>query len=75
MPWAVDVLAIDVVEASHGLQVIEVNATMEFRNSIAPTGMDIPGAMVEYALAEARRGFDVPSLGGRARGLVGATHV
>ena len=23
---------------------------MEFRNSIAPTGVDIPGAMVDYAL-------------------------
>lgn len=47
-------VAIDVVESARGLQVIEVNATMEFRNSIAPTGVDIPGLMVEYVLEAAR---------------------
>jgi [lysine-biosynthesis-protein LysW]--L-2-aminoadipate ligase len=50
------VLAIDVVESEHGLQVIEVNATMEFRNSIVPTGVDIPGRMVGYCLAQAEAG-------------------
>ena len=49
-------LAIDVMESERGLQVIEVNATMEFRNSIAPTGVDIPGLMIEYTLAAARTG-------------------
>jgi [lysine-biosynthesis-protein LysW]--L-2-aminoadipate ligase len=48
-------LAIDVVESATGLQVIEVNATMEFRNSIAPTGVDIPGLIVEYAAAVAEQ--------------------
>ena len=47
-------LAIDVVESERGLQVIEVNATMEFRNSIAPTGVDIPGALIDYTVAAAR---------------------
>jgi [lysine-biosynthesis-protein LysW]--L-2-aminoadipate ligase len=46
-------LAIDVVESARGLQVIEVNATMEFRNSIAPTGVDIPALMVDYVLEAA----------------------
>ena len=47
------VLAIDLVESPRGLQVIEVNYTMEFRNSIETTGVDIPGHIVEYALAQA----------------------
>ncbi|CAG0948818.1 [lysine-biosynthesis-protein LysW]---L-2-aminoadipate ligase [Phycisphaerales bacterium] len=49
------VLAIDLLEhPDHGLQVNEVNHTMEFRNSIAPTGVDIPGRMIDYVLAVAR---------------------
>ena len=59
------VLAIDVVESENGLQVIEVNSTMEFRNSIAPTGVDIPGWMVEYCLAQAEVGA---ALGSAAHG-------
>jgi [lysine-biosynthesis-protein LysW]---L-2-aminoadipate ligase len=30
--------------------VLEVNYTMEFRNSIKPTGVNIPGRIVEYTL-------------------------
>jgi len=48
------VLAVDVLESPHGLLVNEINATMEFRNSIAPTGVDIPGAVADYVLAVAR---------------------
>lgn len=48
------VLAVDVLESQRGLLVNEVNATMEFRNSIAPTGVDIPGIVADYALAVAR---------------------
>jgi [lysine-biosynthesis-protein LysW]--L-2-aminoadipate ligase len=44
------VLAIDLVEGPTGLQVIEVNYTMEFRNSIETTGVDIPGFIAEYTL-------------------------
>jgi [lysine-biosynthesis-protein LysW]--L-2-aminoadipate ligase len=44
------VLAVDVLESSHGLLVSEINATMEFRNSIEPTGVDIAGAVADYAL-------------------------
>lgn len=43
-------LAIDVFETAAGLQVNEVNHTMEFRNSIHTTGVDIPGKMVDYVL-------------------------
>jgi [lysine-biosynthesis-protein LysW]--L-2-aminoadipate ligase len=49
-------LAIDVFEAENGLTVNEVNHTMEFRNSIATTGVNIPALMVEYVLAQARVG-------------------
>lgn len=45
------VLAIDLLETPDGqLLVNEVNHTMEFRNSSAPTGVDIPAAVVDYAL-------------------------
>lgn len=47
------ILAIDVLEAPQGgLLVNEINATMEFRNSIAPTGVDIPNAMIDYILGD-----------------------
>jgi len=46
------ILAIDVLEdPQRGLLVNEINATMEFRNSIAPTGVDIPNAMLDYVLS------------------------
>lgn len=49
------ILAVDVLEdAERGLLVNEINATMEFRNSIAPTGVDIPNAMIEYVINHAR---------------------
>ncbi len=48
------VVALDIFEADGGLLVNEVNYTMEFRNSIAPTGVDIPARIVDFALARAR---------------------
>ncbi len=47
-------LAIDVFESSNGLQVNEVNHTMEFRNSIHTTGVNIPQKMVDYVISKAR---------------------
>jgi [lysine-biosynthesis-protein LysW]--L-2-aminoadipate ligase len=45
------ILAVDILEApDRGFLVNEINHTMEFRNSIAPTGVDIPGRVVDYAL-------------------------
>jgi [lysine-biosynthesis-protein LysW]--L-2-aminoadipate ligase len=46
-------LAIDLLESPDGLLVNEVNYTMEFRNSIDTTGVDIPGKMIAYVLQEA----------------------
>ncbi len=45
------VVAIDLFETEHGLQVNEVNYTMEFRNSITTTGVDIPAKIVDYVIA------------------------
>ncbi len=51
------ILAVDVLEdAEQGFLVNEINATMEFRNSIAPTGVDIPQRMLDYVLSSVREG-------------------
>ncbi len=45
------VLALDVFEAPDGsLMINEINHTMEFRNSSAPTGIDIAAEIITYAL-------------------------
>ena len=49
------VVAIDLLETPDGrLLVNEVNYTMEFRNSIDTTGVDIPGRIVDYVLQVAK---------------------
>ncbi len=57
------VLAVDVVESDRGLLVVEVNHTMEFRNSIDTTGVDIAAAVVRHALALAVEASGVSSSG------------
>jgi [lysine-biosynthesis-protein LysW]--L-2-aminoadipate ligase len=44
------VVAIDIFEMDHGLEINEVNYTMEFKNSIAPTGVNIPELIVDYVI-------------------------
>jgi [lysine-biosynthesis-protein LysW]---L-2-aminoadipate ligase len=44
-------LAIDLFETPDGLLVNEVNHTMEFRNSIHTTGVNIPKKMVDYVIS------------------------
>jgi len=62
------VLAIDLLEdPERGYLVSEINHTMEFRNSIAPTGVDIPARMVEWVVAKASRA------GQRAEKVLGTT--
>ena len=46
------VLAVDLFESTEGLLVNEVNYTMEFRNSIDTTGVNIPGLVVTYVLEQ-----------------------
>jgi [lysine-biosynthesis-protein LysW]--L-2-aminoadipate ligase len=45
------VVAIDLLESERGLLVNEVNYTMEFRNSIDTTGVNIPARIAEYVVA------------------------
>jgi [lysine-biosynthesis-protein LysW]--L-2-aminoadipate ligase len=47
-------LALDLFETENGLTINEINHTMEFRNSITTTGVNIPQKMVAYVLAQAR---------------------
>lgn len=52
------VVAVDVFEdPERGFTINEVNYTMEFRNSIAPTGVNIPGRMVDFCLRVAEEGW------------------
>lgn len=44
------VLAVDLLETEYGLSVTEVNYTVEFKNSIEPTGVDIPGKIIDYVV-------------------------
>jgi [lysine-biosynthesis-protein LysW]--L-2-aminoadipate ligase len=45
------IVALDLLETPEGRLVVnEVNYTMEFKNSIAPTGVDIPLKVVDYVL-------------------------
>lgn len=49
------VLALDIMETPRGLVCHEINHTMEFKNSVAPTGVDIPGKIVDHLVSVARR--------------------
>ena len=48
------VVAVDLLERDGELLVNEVNYTMEFRNSIDTTGVNIPARMIDYVLEVAR---------------------
>ncbi len=49
------IYGVDMMESGNGLVVHEVNHTTEFRNSIEPTGVDIPGKMIEYFVSRVKR--------------------
>jgi [lysine-biosynthesis-protein LysW]--L-2-aminoadipate ligase len=49
------IVAIDLFESDDGLLVNEVNYTMEFRNSIDTTGVDIPQCVASYVIGQAAR--------------------
>jgi [lysine-biosynthesis-protein LysW]--L-2-aminoadipate ligase len=51
------VLAIDVFETPEGFLINEVNYTMEFKNSIAPTGVDIPARVVDWVMRVGEEGL------------------
>ena len=63
-------VAVDLFEDADGnWSVNEVNYTMEFRNSIKPTGVNIPGKIIDYVLEVGGRNRQV------AGHLNGAVHV
>ena len=49
------VYGVDMMETDSGYVVHEVNGTVEFKNSVPVTGVDIPGEIVEYAISVAKR--------------------
>ena len=49
------VIAVDVMETNNGYTVHEANYTMEFKNSVAPTGVDIPGKILQYLVDVAKK--------------------
>jgi [lysine-biosynthesis-protein LysW]--L-2-aminoadipate ligase len=46
------IVALDLFESDRGLLVNEVNHTMEFKNSVDTTGVNIPRKMVEFILSQ-----------------------
>lgn len=49
------IVAVDLFESDGGLLVNEVNYTMEFRNSIDTTGVDIPAVVAKYVINQVRQ--------------------
>lgn len=47
-------LAVDLLESGRGLLVGEINHGLEFRNSVEPTGVDIPGELAAWLVGRAR---------------------
>lgn len=47
------VVAVDLFETEAGYLVNEVNGTMEFRNSVHTTGVDLPGLLADFVLGRA----------------------
>lgn len=63
-----DVCAIDILECPRrGNLVNEINHSMEFRNSVDTSGVDIPGLVADHVLELARSAVNqpVPAVGGR----------
>ena len=48
------IVAVDLFESDQGLLVNEVNYTMEFRNSIDTTGIDIPAVVANYVIEQVK---------------------
>ena len=49
------IVALDLFESERGLLINEVNGTMEFKNSVDTTGVNIPGKMVDYIIEQAKK--------------------
>lgn len=49
-----DIVALDIFETATGYQINEINYTMEFKNSITPTGVDIPHLIAAHVVKVGR---------------------
>ncbi|MFQ6053828.1 MAG: RimK family alpha-L-glutamate ligase [Candidatus Bathyarchaeia archaeon] len=49
------VLGVDAMESPDGIVVHEVNGTIEFKGAASATGVDIPGAIIDYTVKLAKR--------------------
>lgn len=49
------VFGVDMMESENGYVVHEINATVEFKNTVPATGVDIPGMIIDYAIKEGKR--------------------
>jgi [lysine-biosynthesis-protein LysW]--L-2-aminoadipate ligase len=49
------IFGVDLMETPDGLVVHEVNNTVEFRNSVPATGVDIPSLMIDFLMTLSRR--------------------
>jgi [lysine-biosynthesis-protein LysW]--L-2-aminoadipate ligase len=61
------VVAVDLFESERGILVNEVNYTMEFRNSIDTTGVNIPAKIVDYVIQVGEAGRAAFESNGRIR--------
>lgn len=62
------VLAVDLLESERGLLVCEVNHGLEFRNSVEPTGVDLPGEIAAWLASRAHDDADALATGPRDAG-------
>ncbi|MEM2449677.1 MAG: lysine biosynthesis protein LysX [Candidatus Methanomethylicaceae archaeon] len=49
------VFGVDMMESESGYVVHEINATVEFKNTVPATGVDIPGMIIDYAIKEVKK--------------------
>src|SRR5215217_1739264 len=64
------VVAVDLFESERGLLVNEVNYTMEFRNSIDTTGVNIPARIIDYVIELGEASRSMQEAGSSANGRV-----
>lgn len=49
------IYGVDLMETEEGYTVHEINGTMEFKNTVRLSGVDIPSKILDYIVSEARR--------------------
>jgi [lysine-biosynthesis-protein LysW]--L-2-aminoadipate ligase len=49
------IFGIDLMETNNGFVIHEINHTTEYRNTVAATGIDVPGAIVDYLIEQVKK--------------------